>query len=348
MESIVIARTPHSLRRTRQSSLRAVCKKIKWIAAACGLAMTMIFPVQAEGLKQPLANPYPAPEFAGIESWLNSTPLSMASLKGKVVLVDIWTYSCINCIRTLPSITQWDAAYRDKGLVIVGVHAPEFAFEKSEANVKAALAKYSIRYPVALDNEMQTWNAFKNRYWPAHYLIDKQGRVVYKHFGEGNYDITEHNIRFLLGLDGKAAAGQGAAATSAGQTPETYLGTARAKNFVDSATLEKDQWTLSGMWERLPDRIVAQEAGATLRMHFSAGKVFLVLGAADGKPVKAMLTLDGKPITSDAGRDAPHGVLTVDQHALYEIVNLNQPGERLLEIKSEAPGLEAYAFTFGR
>ncbi len=303
---------------------------------------------RAEGLQDALPNPYPAPEFAGVEAWLNSPPLTMESLKGKVVLVDIWTYSCINCVRTLSHITQWNADYRDKGLVIVGVHSPEFAFEKSQANVAAALKKYGIEYPVALDNNMGTWNAFKNRYWPAHYLIDKQGRVVYKHFGEGNYDITENNIRFLLGLD-KQAAGQGAAVTSTGQTPETYLGTARAKNFVSdvAATLGKDQWTLGGKWEMQPDRITSAEKGATLRLHFFAGKVFLVLGSKDGKPVKATLTLNGKPITNDAGGDAPHGILTVSQHALYELVKQNEPAEGVLEIKTEAAGIEAYAFTFG-
>lgn len=302
----------------------------------------------AEGLQDALPNPYPAPEFAGVEAWLNSPPLTMQSLKGKVVLVDIWTYSCINCVRTLPHITQWNTDYRDKGLVIVGVHSPEFAFEKSQANVAAALKKYGIQYPVALDNNMETWKAFKNRYWPAHYLIDKQGRVVYKHFGEGNYDITENNIRFLLGLDTQAA-GQDAATSSSGQTPETYLGTARAKNFVgDASVLAKDEWTLSGKWDRQPDRIISAEKGSALRIRFFAGKVFLVLGSKDGKLLKATLTLNGKPLANDAGGDAPHGVLTVGQHALYELVKQNAPAESVLEIKTEGAGLEAYAFTFGR
>jgi len=148
-------------------------------------------PASALVLQQGLGKPYAAPEFAGINAWLNSPPLTMRSLKGKVVLIDFWTYSCINCVRTLPYITDWDRKYRDMGLVIVGVHAPEFEFEKKLDNVKAALAQHGIRYPVALDNNLATWTNFNNLYWPAHYLIDKDGKVVYTHFGEGEYDVTE-------------------------------------------------------------------------------------------------------------------------------------------------------------
>lgn len=152
-------------------------------------------------LQDSLLKPYPTPVLSGITAWLNSEPITMRELLGKVVLVDFWTYSCSNCIHTLPYITRWDRQYRGKGLVIIGIHTPEFDAEKSHANVEAAVAKYQIEYPVAMDNRSVTWNNFRNRYWPALYLIDKEGRVVYAHYGEGNYAVTESNIRYLLGLE---------------------------------------------------------------------------------------------------------------------------------------------------
>ncbi len=307
------------------------------------------------------ANPYPAAEFVGIEAWLNSEPRTMASLKGKVVLVDFWTYSCINCIRTLPYVNDWHAKYRDKGLVIVGVHSPEFSFEKSRANVEKALVKYGISYPVALDNNMETWNNFKNRYWPAHYLINQQGQVVYKHFGEGEYDVMEHNIRALLGLDAAAVTTEEAPSFMQGQTPETYLGYSRAKNFVSKETPQHDvvaqydladdfalhQWGLKGKWNIQPSMVSSEADGASLVMYFKAAKVYLVLGTRDGKPVKATVTLNGKPLGDAAARDAAGGVIAVDQHALYAIVSQPELKPGLLEITADREGLEAYAFTFG-
>lgn len=311
-------------------------------------------------LQDALPHPYPAPEFSGIEAWLNSQSLTMARLKGKVVLVDFWTYSCINCVRTLPYITKWDRTYRDKGLVIIGVHAPEFEFEKNRRNVESALAAHRIEYPVALDNKLDTWTAFHNRYWPAHYLIDRQGRVVYTHFGEGNYAETENNIRYLLGMDAKTENAPEPSVTGRGQSPETYLGYERATNFSSPENpvydavqtysapkhLPADHWALAGAWHIENERIVSAEPGATLRFHFIAGKVFLVLGTHTGKPVTATLTLNGKPLGAHAGKDTPGGVLTVGGHTLYELVNQPESKEGLLEITA-APGLEAYAFTFG-
>ena len=176
-------------------------------------------------LQQGLAQTYAAPEFVGIQTWLNSSPLTMAQLKGKVVLVDFWTYGCINCVHTLPYVTALDKKYRDKGLLIIGVHSPEFEFEKKLDNVQAALAQHGIHYPVAMDNELSTWVNFKNRYWPAQYLVDKQGQVVYTHFGEGNYDITENNIRRLLGLQNLSVSEQvPAPAKISAQTSKTHPG----------------------------------------------------------------------------------------------------------------------------
>jgi cytochrome c biogenesis protein CcdA/thiol-disulfide isomerase/thioredoxin len=313
-------------------------------------------------LQQGLSKPYAAPEFAGIEAWLNSKPLTMQSLKGKVVLVDFWTYSCINCVRTLPYITDWDRKYRDQGLVIVGVHAPEFEFEKKLDNVKAAIAQHGIRYPVALDNKLATWVNFDNSYWPAHYLIDRDGKVVYTHFGEGEYDVTENNIRYLLGLKSKAETIQAQApAIAPDQTPETYLGYDRAENFAGKETvlhdaestyrfpdsLAENAWALGGRWKVESEKIVAGEKGAALRLNFKARKVFLVLGTADGKPIHVSVRLNGAAVGPNAGKDAPGGVVTIERNTLYELIGQKTPKNGLLEIQSDAPGLEAYAFTFG-
>ncbi len=312
-------------------------------------------------LREGLSAPYAAPEFAEIERWLNSPPLTMKELQGKVVLVDFWTYSCINCVRTLPYLTDWDRKYRDKGLVIVGVHSPEFEFEKRTANVEAAIAQHGIRYPVAQDNRLSTWLNFKNRYWPAHYLIDKQGRVVYTHFGEGKYDVTENNIRYLLGLQEKGETLRVEGSVYApGQTPETYLGYARADSFAGGAvardaqrgyrypaSLSDDTWALDGKWKIEREKIVSGGKGAALRLDFNARKVFLVLGGANGKPVRATVTLNGEPVGGNAGKDAPDGTVIVERNTLYELIDQGAPKRGVIEIEAQEQGLEAYAFTFG-
>ena len=313
-------------------------------------------------LQNGLGSSYAAPEFAGVEAWLNSPSLTMQSLKGKVVLVDFWTYSCINCVRTLPYLTGWDRKYRDTGLVIVGVHSPEFEFEKKPDNVKAAIAQHGIQYPVALDNTLSTWLNFHNRYWPAHYLIDKEGKVVYTHFGEGEYDVTENNIRYLLGLKERGETIEvETPAFAPGQTQETYLGYARAENFGGRehimqdaenafrfpAFLPEHAWALSGKWKVESEKITAAEKGSALRLNFKARKVFLVLGTATGKPIHAVLSLNGEAVGPNAGKDAPVGMVTIGRHTLYELIDQKKPRNSLIEIKSDAPGLEAYAFTFG-
>lgn len=313
-------------------------------------------------LQKSLSKPYAAPEFAGIEAWLNSPPLTMQSLKGKVVLIDFWTYSCINCVRTLPYITDWDRKYRDQGLVIVGVHSPEFEFEKKLDNVKAAIAQHGIRYPVALDNKLSTWVNFNNLYWPAHYLIDREGKVVYTHFGEGEYDVTENNIRYLLGLKGGGVTIKTEAPDIApDQTPETYLGYGRAESFGGNERVARDAesvyrlppslaenaWALGGKWKVESEKIVAGEKGAALRLNFKARKVFLVLGTSSGKPVHVSVRLNGETVGPNAGKDVPGGVLTIERNTLYELIDQKTPKNGLLEIISDSPGLEAYAFTFG-
>ncbi len=299
------------------------------------------------GLQNALPAPYAVPEIAGITDWINSKPLTMASLRGKVVLVDFWTYSCINCVRTLPHITEWDAKYRDKGLVILGIHAPEFEFEKNADNVRAAVRQHGIQYPVALDNHLDTWSAFHNQYWPAHYLINQNGQVVYTHFGEGDYDVTENNIRYLLGLTSGVAA-QDEKVFAAQQTPETYLGHARGerydgdeiqpdslKEYHAAANLPPNHWTLSGQWNVTAQKIISGES-ASLTLHFNAKKVFLVIGTADNKPAAVTVKLNGEMKT-----------IPVPNHNLYQLADLPTAQNNTIEITPSRAGAEFYAFTFG-
>jgi cytochrome c biogenesis protein CcdA/thiol-disulfide isomerase/thioredoxin len=314
------------------------------------------------GLKNGLAAPYPAPEIVGIERWINTQPLSLNHLKGKVVLVDFWTYSCINCVRTLPIITKWDAAYRDKGLVIIGIHTPEFEFEKKFANVQDAVKKHNINYAVALDNAFKTWLNFQNQYWPAHYLIDREGKIVYVHFGEGNYDVTESNIRFLLGLTSPLGSGEAKEGPAGNPiTPETYLGYGRGERFVNSLTITPDLpvtyppiqdlplhgWSLEGKWTVEKQRITAQDGGAKIKLHFKAKKVFLVLGSQTGKPITAKISLNGSSPAEESGANVRQDKVTITTDTLYELISLGSFGEGILELETSEPGLQAYAFTFG-
>jgi cytochrome c biogenesis protein CcdA/thiol-disulfide isomerase/thioredoxin len=287
-----------------------------------------------------------APDFTDISEWLDSPPLTMSGLRGKVVLIDFWTYSCINCLRTLPHVEAWDRMYRKDGLVIVGVHTPEFAFEAVPSNVRSAVRRLGVRYPVALDNKYGTWNAFGNQYWPAKYLIDRNGHVRYAHFGEGKYDVTERNIRRLLG--GKPAAPASARLrdlTPTGPlTLESYLGFERIARYAGSPLhedtvgdysfpdrLAQNELAYSGRLRLDAQRIVAVR-DARLRLHFYAAKVFLVLGG-EGR-VQALV--DGKP----------ERTLLVTQDRLYTVVDGTKARDALLELRF-SPGVEAYAFTFG-
>jgi thiol-disulfide isomerase/thioredoxin len=304
---------------------------------------------QSDGLLQGLETPAPAPEIAGITDWINSDPLTLQALKGRVVLIDFWTYSCINCIRTLPYVKKWYEAYKGDGFVVIGVHAPEFAFERKLENVQDAVLDYGITYPVALDNNVKTWNAYQNRYWPAHYLIDREGRLVYTHFGEGNYNVTEHNIRVLLGTKSKFSGEADVVRHPVGQSPETYLGYARAQNFVSPQGLVRDvqaiytkpealaphQWALTGPWTASRKKVTSGD-GAVLHYRFVAGEVHLVMGSADGEPIEVLVRLGGADV----------GMLIVSKQKLYTLVKA-PAGAGLLEIIPQKAGLEAYAFTFG-
>ena len=306
-----------------------------------------------------------APEFVGNEHWFNTPgdqPLSLAGLRGRVVLVDFWTYSCINCIRTFPYLKAWDARYRKDGLTIVGVHTPEFPFEREAANVEAAIRENDIRYPVAQDNEQATWNAYGNQYWPAEYFIDARGRVRYAHFGEGEYEEKERVIRELLAEAGDKVGAKGtsvrAVAPSATvTTPETYLGAARAERFTNPelspgthdfsapAGLGESEFAFHGRWRIALDSATAA-GGSSLDLDFGARRVYLVLGSP-GRERRVQVLLDGKPISpGDTGSDVDGGAVTVSAHRLYNLVDLPAVGRHVLTLKPES-GVEGYAFTFG-
>jgi thiol-disulfide isomerase/thioredoxin len=304
--------------------------------------------LKSKAVKVPLNDYGEAPDFEGISHWLNTEPLSASSLHGKVVLIDFWTYSCINCLRTLPHLEEWDRQYRSKGLVIVGVHTPEFAFEHDLGNVEAAVKKLGVRYPVALDNDYKTWNAYSNEFWPAEYLIDQQGHVRHIHFGEGEYDKTEQDIRLLLRAGGSSALPKPVPerdATPTGDiTPESYLGYFRIDRYSGSrlsadveqdyhfpTSLERDHFAYDGNWTVESERIVAGD-GARLRLHFHARQVNLVLG---GKGVVAVI-VDGRA----------RGLVRVNGDRLYTLVSSKRLRDGLLEL-AFTPGVQAYAFTFG-
>lgn len=313
------------------------------------------------------------PELDGLGPWFNSAPLTRAQLKGKVVLIDFWTYSCINCLRSLPYLKAWDDRYRRDGLVVIGVHAPEFAFERERSNVARAVAELGIRYPVALDNDYTLWRSLGNNYWPAHYFIDASGHVRFHHFGEGEYDRSEAVIRQLLTEAGHApasAAGSMAVASGAQApalvhaigSPETYIGYARAERFASPGGLARDrlktysqgplelnQWALGGSWLDGRQSARSPVAGARISFRFRARDLHLVLGQFAGRPVRFRITLDGLPPQADAGADvAADGTGRVTQQKLYQLVR--QKGgvaPRTFMIEFIEPGAEAFSFTFG-
>jgi cytochrome c biogenesis protein CcdA/thiol-disulfide isomerase/thioredoxin len=310
---------------------------------------------------------FPAPAIQGTQKWFNTAggaPLDFSSLKRRrrVVLIDFWTYTCINCIRTLPQLKAWDAKYRSAGLTIVGVHTPEFTFEKDAGNVRSAIAQNGLRYPVVQDNDYKTWDAYRNQYWPAEYLIDANGVVRYVHFGEGEYPKTERAIRSLLSEAGDTRLGGmvGSRAQVPGGlvTPETYLGSSRADRFVNGAILDgvhdygsgtpnlpPDNLAYRGQWGIAPDGAVAGPR-ARLYLSFRARKVYLVLGSPD-RPRALRVLLDGRPVkASSAGADVSGGVVRVGPQRLYTLVSLPRAGDHTLELRPES-GTRGYAFTFG-
>ncbi len=314
------------------------------------------------------------PAFTGATTWINSPPLTPAQLRGKVVVVDFWTYSCINCLRALPYVRAWAEKYKDQGLVVIGVHTPEFAFEKSETNVRDAVRRLGVDYPVAMDNDFAIWRAFKNQYWPAHYFIDAQGRIRHHHFGEGDYEGSERVIQQLLKEAGAADVAadvvqiqaQGAEAAAAMDqlgSPETYVGYARAENFRSPGGLARDavktyvaspldlnDWSLVGRWRVTREHAELAAAGGRLSFRFKARDLHLVMGpGSNGAMPRFRVLIDGQAPGVDAGSDIDaQGVGRIDQQRLYQLIR--QSGavrERTFEIEFLDPGVQVFAFTFG-
>ena len=313
------------------------------------------------------------PSLSGAVQWLNSPPLTPEALKGKVVVVDFWTYSCINCLRSIPYIRAWVEKYQNHGLVMIGVHTPEFAFEKNVDNVKKAVTDLKISFPIAIDNDYAIWRAFKNRYWPADYFIDAQGRIRDHSFGEGDYAGSEHVIQQLLRKAGEtnvsgglvavnASGAEAAADTDDVRSPETYIGYARAENFVspDGAVkdashvyavgkLQLNEWGLSGDWTIADERAVLNHNEGSIVYRFHARDLHLVLGGANGRHIRFRVTIDGKPPGDSHGADVDaDGRGVVNGQRLYQLIR--QSGaitDRTFEIRFLDPGAEAYAFTFG-
>jgi thiol-disulfide isomerase/thioredoxin len=314
------------------------------------------------------------PDLDGAVAWLNSTPLSSKSLRGKVVLVNFWTYSCINSLRELPYVKAGAAKYKDAGLVVIGVHSPEFGFEKDPANVKNAVSDLRVAFPVPIDSDHSIWSAFRNEYWPADYFIDRRGRIRYHHFGEGEYEKSERVIQELLRENGAAGLNDGAVRiTAAGaeappsddvQSPETYAGYERAERFVSRERLAHDsrrtysapltpplnQWGLSGLWNVGDERSALQAAPGKVVFRFHARDLHMVLGPAKkGSPVRFRVTLDGAEPGDNHGVDSgPDGSGEVREPRLYQLIRQKgQVQDRTFEIEFLDPGVEVFSFTFG-
>lgn len=293
-----------------------------------------------------LKNVGAAPEFSGISTWLNSNPLTMKDFKGKVVLIDFWTYSCINCIRTLPYVTEWYEKYKDNGFVIVGVHTPEFEFEKVTKNVETAIKRYNITYPVAQDNDFSTWRAYNNRYWPAHYLVDQNGNVVYTHFGEGKYDETENAIRKLFGLD--ALSSNDFPENRDVRTPEIYFGTNRLDHLsseqkataaVSSYELPQsvgaNSFALEGNWRFDGESAILESGSGKIRLNYFSKNVHMVAEAKE--PITVQIFIDDQFVSE----------LPVSFSQLYTLYEGLGSGNHIIDIVIPEPGFQIFTFTFG-
>ena len=342
---------------------------------ALGPKNPAVLPVNAAESRPILADEGPMPDLTGAVAWLNSAPLTRDSLRGKVVLIDFWTYSCINCLRALPYVEGWAAKYEDAGLVVIGVHTPEFAFEKERANVEKAVRDLKISYPVAIDSDYKIWQAFNNEYWPAHYFIDGKGRIRYHHFGEGQYDESERVIQQLLKENGATSLAEGVLSVSGNgaeaapdkgnsRSPETYIGYHRAEHFASAEPIAQDsrkaytlrprlslnQWGLAGTWKVSAESAVLQTTPGKIVFRFHARDLHLVLGPTmDGQPVRFTVKLDGTAPGEDHGSDTDaSGAGTVQDHRLYQLIRQKGPVEdRTFEIEFLDPGVQAFAFTFG-
>jgi thiol-disulfide isomerase/thioredoxin len=286
--------------------------------------------------------------------WLNSEPLTADALRGRAVLVDFWTYSCVNWLRTLPYVRAWAERYADRGLVVVGAHAPEFGFEHELDNVRRAVAELGVTYPVVIDNDFAIWRAFGNHYWPAVYLVDQDGRVGFTHFGEEAYAETERAIQRLLGVDEEepvsvTADGLTAPADWDGlRSPETYVGAERGerRRDVPAGRLALNEWALLGAWTVGPESAALDAAPGSIAYRFEGRDLNLVL-APGSEPARFTVRVDGEPPGADHGVDTdPSGEGTVDEPRLYQLVR-GPARARTAEITFRSPGVRAYVFTFG-
>ncbi len=328
----------------------------------------------AVGSQRALPDEGPLPDLGGAIGWLNSAPLSPNSLRGRVVLVNFWTYSCINSLRELPYMKGWAAKYKDAGLVVIGVHAPEFGFEKERGNVENAVSDLKIAYPVAIDSVHAIWQAFNNQYWPADYFIDGKGRIRYHHFGEGDYGQSERVIQELLKENGAAGFDESPLRISADgieappsdyvQSLETYIGYGRADSFASPGRLAKDsrriystprnlslnEWGLGGPWNDGVEKAVLETAPGKIVFRFHSRDLHMVLGPAkNGDPVRFKVSLDGAAPGGDHGVDsAPDGGGEVREPRLYQLVRQKrQIEDRTFEIEFLDAGIQAFSFTFG-
>lgn len=309
-----------------------------------------------------LGNPSPiggddfgeAPELIEGGEWINSEPLQLSELRGKVVLIDFWTYSCINCIRTLPYLRSWHEKYADDGLVIIGVHTPEFEFEKDLDNLQTAVTDFELEYPIMQDNNFATWRAFDNHYWPAKYLIDAEGHIRYFHFGEHGYDETEAKIQELLqeaGVQEDLGEVDNQEYQITSRTPETYLGYERMEGIVFTQkvtpnqmqsytmpdSLTRNTFAFGGGWKTSAEYSQPVSAGATLKYRYEAKDVFLVMRTTDDQPADVQVYLDGEFVQT----------VSVNEDRLYSLVELERPGDHVLELRFESATIQAFAFTFG-
>jgi len=298
------------------------------------------------------------PSLGGASAWLNSGPLGPAELRGHAVVVDFWTLTCINWLRTEPYVRAWSQAYRDDGLVVIGVHTPEFSFEHELERVQLATKERAIDYPVALDNDYEIWSAFDNHYWPALYFVDKDGIIRDHHFGEGRYEQSERVIQRLLGVERELVSVEGVGVEAEAdwddlRTPETYLGDARSENFASADELPEhlrlNHWALAGEWTIEPERVVLDEPGGSIAYRFHARDAHLVLSAGAQQPIPFRLLLDGEAPGPSHGLDVDEeGSGVLRDGRLYQLVREHDAvRERTLEITFLERGAEAYVFTFG-
>jgi len=344
------------------------------LIGAFGPKISAVLAASANSSNTELGNESQLPDLSGAIGWLNSVPLNRKSLRGRVVLVDFWTYTCINSLRPLPYVKGWAAKYKDAGLIVIGVHTPEFSFEKEPANVQDALRDLKVTYPVPIDSNYRIWQSFNNEYWPAQYLIDAKGQIRYHHFGEGDYGQIEHAIQELLKENGVtslndaelrvSAEGVEAAPSEDVQSPETYIGYRQAERFASPGRMAHDslkvygspvktslnRWGLSGPWDVGAESAVLETAPGTVVFRFHSRDLHMVLGPTrDGKPVRFRVKLDGAMPRDDCGSDSTSdGSGEVREPRLYQLIRQKgQIRDRAFEIEFLDPGVRAFAFTFG-